>query len=305
MKILDKVLILLFFLYIIWIIIFLWIKYYIYKSNYSWENIEIKEVIIKDEIFYPYNNKTLNKIKEQNELFLNFIKDIKNNFIEYNNIISNNDRNKIIYSDFFSKYKTQISYINFLIEKWVPLTNFEKKSILLFFNNIDSKTMKWIESQDEFSFILSNNTLIWKNKRFTYNKETEIIRIQEKNKNLDWENEWVNIFVWKLILNNIKNEYVYNIWVIDNWEKNTYIILYSINKDWELRNHFLEVQFYLDGIQNIINKFSNNIFSKNLTNYSCNLKYRYVYIDLFENNAKIFCRSWITWNNIEKVILSN
>lgn len=294
MKKIDKILTILFFIYILIIFIFFLYKYIKIDNNII-PKIKVRENI--EEIYQLYENKTYKNLYTIKQNFYNLLSWIKNQFIEYNNKLSFSDRLKSDYFDFYKKYDVNIKFINYIQSFWVTLNENEKRHFL---SNI-WKTDKILSAikNDKIAMFDINNTIIGEWKRIIIDKEKSILRIQIFDIK---ENNWRNIYFGNINIPNIHNKLIYNIKFINKSETNIYGIIYSFDKDLNIWYDLINID-YKDKIIEKVDYIKYDKIYTYYNNNNCNKLYRYIFV----NNEKVslLCRNWLNWLMEETLIFTN
>jgi len=293
----EKILLSLFFIYILILSIFGIIK--IYELKHIKINTEVKIVDKYEKTYIPYNNKTIINIKEIFNNLIDILTKTKEEIVINNKKLTYSSKLKADYFDFYKKYKKNIAFIKYLKEKHIYLEWFEFKYFLDRLNKSE-KLLNAITLNKEY-FIIKGTKL--DGYKVIYNKEKKNIRIQKKE-----DNQWKNIYVGKLDFFNIYNEYIYKMDFIsykDN-PKRIYWIVHTIKKDMNFKIHFFDINLDNNNkIRSIYNIDNANSFIDIYNSNVCDSKLKYIYISKETKGLEFACYDIYTKTNITKPIIIN
>lgn len=291
---LDKILTIIFYIYIIITLLYFLFKY-VTIDNKVVSEIQVRENI--EENYVLYENKTVKNINVIEQSFYSMLLWIKNQFIDYNNKLVASDRLKSDYFDFYRKYDINIEFINYVQSFWTILNENEKRYFL--WNIWKTDKIIWAIEKDKIISFNINNTILWDGKKLVIDKDKSILRIQ----NFDIkENNWRNIYFWNIEIPNIHNKLIYNIKFINKTETSVYWIIYSFDKNLNIWYDVINID-YKDKIIEKVRYIQYDKIYDDYLNNSCNKLYKYIYV----NNEKIslLCRNWSNWLMEEKIIFTN
>jgi len=294
---LDKLLITLFFIYILWLGCLFLYKFLLVKDTVIKE--EVKEIESIEETYVFYENKTYNNMLGLKNFIYKNLKWLKTQIIDNNNKLIKSERLKSDYFNFYIKYKNEIFFLEFLKENKIYLQDFEKKYILwhLWYNDKIFNSIKY-NKMLEFR---TSGTLIW-DKKILFDKEKEIIRVQTFDED---EQQWMNIYYWELWFSNIDNEYVYKMDFINKNEDTIYWIIYFINKEFQISHHFINIKYQENIITRITNMDLYNEIDQVYLAPDCNQKLKYLSINPEKTKMSVYCKESRTWSIKIKDIIDN
>lgn len=293
----EKILLSIFFIYILLLSIFWIVK--IYEMKHIKINTEIKVINKYDKIYIPYENNTIKNIKELTTNLIDLLSKTKEEIIINNKKLTYSSKLKADYFDFYKKYKKNIAFIKYLKEKHIYLEWFELKYFLNRLNSSE-KLLNAISLNKE-NFLITWTKLNGYN--VIYNKDKKNIRIQKKE-----DNKWKNIYVGKLDFFNIYNEYIYKIDFIsykDN-PKRIYWIVHTLKKDMHFKIHFFDIN--LDNnykIRSVYNIDNANSFIDIYNSNVCDNRLKYIYVSKETKGLEFACYDIYKKINITKPIIIN
>lgn len=285
MKTVDKILLVIFYTYLLIACVFLWYKMYQVKDIEVKEILKINEVVEKEYVFYK--NNTYERFFSVKEEFLNELWKAWKSFQDKNEELKKSERLRSDYFDFYVKYKNNIRFLEYLKDNWILLQDFEKKYALGRLKN-NEKILNSIEINKEIEAEVDNN-LLWK-KKIIYNKENKSIRVQHYNESKD---QWFNKFFWTLTIENIENNYVYKtdfVQYSDNW---IYWVMYAFDYNLSMNMFFIDIEFDKESknITNIKNLNYNFFVQEEYLSNNCNLKLKYLHINKDNDKLSLYCRN--------------